>query len=61
MIRYKVYAQVVGSKFIGEVEANSPEEACAKLESEAWVNLCHQCADEIDDPQVTELTAEACP
>ena len=58
MPTYRVYAIVTGAKFLGEVEADNPEQAKYKLANEAWVNLCHYCASEIDDPQITELQAE---
>ncbi len=59
-MKYSVYAAVVGSKFIGEFEANSKEEAIALAEvsDAAWPMLCHQCSDQCSDPACTDFIAE---
>lgn len=59
MPKYRVYALYTASKFLGEFEANSKEEAVNKGEEkgDTWVSLCHQCSDEIevnDDPHTYE-------
>ena len=60
MARFRVYGLVHGSKFLGEVEANSKEEA----EEKGWkldgtyVGLCHQCASQIDDAEIHTLQLE---
>lgn len=50
MKKYAVYGVMTGSKFLGEFEANSPEEAqeMAANSEENSVCLCHQCSDEIE-------------
>jgi hypothetical protein len=60
-MKYNVYAVITGSKYIGEFEAASKEEA----EDKAWetigcdsVGLCHQCSSEIDEPTITSLNVE---
>lgn len=60
MPKYRLYATVTGGKYLGEVEAENEEEAIRKgfEGEEAWVNVCHQCARQISDPEVTEITAE---
>lgn len=58
MPRFRVYGIVSGTKFLGEVEANDAEAAKEQLADEAWVNICHHCSHEIDDPQIVELQAE---
>lgn len=60
-MKYNVYALITGSKFLGEYEADSPEEACAMAEPNADVSICHQCAKEIDDAQIDSLQAEPLP
>jgi hypothetical protein len=57
MAKFKVYGQVVGSKYLGEVEANSKEEAEIKGGNldECYVSLCHQCSRECDDPQIGDI------
>lgn len=49
-MKYLVYGRFYASKFIGEFEANSPEEAreIAESSDNNYVSLCHQCAGEID-------------
>ena len=59
MPKYSVYGVVVGTKHIGEYEANSKEEAIEMAENDAYVSLCHQCAgSEIDEPEIDELRAD---
>lgn len=60
MPRYSIYGSVCGSKYLGDFEANTPEEAKdMALNSEAaTVSLCHQCADECEDPEVVDCVAD---
>jgi len=55
MPKYRVSAKVVGSKYIGDFEAESVEEAIemAINSGECCASLCHQCSDECEDPDVT--------
>ena len=50
-MKYKVYGNYVFSKFLGEVEASSQEEAIEKALDDAQENawLCVQCAGEFED------------
>lgn len=61
MPKYAVYGKVHASKFLGEFEADSAEQAIEMgLESEAnQFCLCHQCADEIDVSENTCFEADA--
>ena len=56
-MKYKAYAVVSGSRYLGEFEANSKEEAEEMVrdthEGET-INLCWQCSKEVDDLTVTE-------
>ncbi|GKV69839.1 hypothetical protein NCCP2716_27580 [Sporosarcina sp. NCCP-2716] len=61
MPKYSIYGVVIGTKYIGEFEADSKEEA----EEMAWehdnasVSLCHHCAGkEIDEPEIDRLVVE---
>lgn len=57
---YALTAKVVGTKFLGRVEADSPEEAIAKgyeLDS-CHVSVCFECSREVEDPEITEIIAE---
>lgn len=59
-MKYHIYAKVVGSKYLGEVEANSEKEAIQKgwdLD-EACVSLCHQCSSECEDAEIEEITVD---
>ena len=61
MPKYRAFAEVIGSKVLGEVEAKDEQsaiEAAGMLDSASSVNLCHQCADECDDAQIGEITVE---
>ena len=50
MKTYRVYGLWTASKFIGEFEANSEEEAIAMAEDsdESYASLCHQCSKNLD-------------
>ena len=59
MPKYRVYGAVIGGKYLGEFEADNPEEAEQKaLNSEGYVSLCHQCARECEDAEIHEVTVE---
>lgn len=60
MPRFNVYASVVGTKYLGEFEAATKEEAAemALRSGAAHVSLCHQCTDECEDPECSDATAE---
>ncbi len=60
MATYHCYGAVVGTKYLGEVEAKSEEEAIEKafeLDT-CFVSLCHQCSSETEDPEIQEITVE---
>lgn len=57
-MKFRVYASVVGSKYLGEFEAETKEEAIKMAEADACVSLCHQCDSECEDPEIDELFAE---
>lgn len=56
MPRYRVSGTVTASKYLGEFEADSPEDAVDKaLTSDAaYVSVCHQCAHDVEDPEIHE-------
>jgi hypothetical protein len=56
--KYAVYAKVVGTKFVGEFEAESKSEAIEQASAKAHVSLCHSCAKECEDAGVDDLIAE---
>jgi ferredoxin len=60
MALYRVVGSVVASKYLGEFEADSPEQAVEMaLDSEAaCISLCHACADECSDAVIETATAE---
>lgn len=61
MAKYEVYGLIKTSKFIGEFEANSKEEAekMAWDSDEAYVSLCYHCSREFaTEIEVTEMVAE---
>lgn len=61
--KWNVHGAVHASKFIGTFEADTKEEAEAMAwDSEAsCVSVCHQCADDIEDPEVVRLITEEVP
>lgn len=58
-MKYSVTGVVTGSKYLGEFEADSKEEAIAlAMESDAIsVRLCHQCVEECEDPEIDSAEA----
>ena len=52
--------EVVASKYLGTVEAETEEEAEDKgLElGTCHVSVCHQCAVQVEDPEITEVVAQ---
>lgn len=59
MAKWDIHGRVVGSIFLGSVEAATREEAIEK----AWtlpnccVSLCHQCARQCEDAEIDKITA----
>ena len=58
MPKYNVTGAVHASTYIGEYDANTPEEAIELAYNDAGVSLCHHCARKISEPEVCELIAE---
>ena len=61
-MKYSVYALYTVSKYVGEVEAGSKEEAEEKayehLSEEMYASICHQCAQEITLGDIDSLDIE---
>lgn len=58
---YRLYAIYTGSKYLGEVEADSAEaaEEMGWEHKELHVGLCHHCAHKIDiNPDANEIQVE---
>jgi hypothetical protein len=64
MPKYRIYAVYTASKFLGDVEAATKEDAEAQgWEMDYYVGLCHQCANEVDlneDPHTMQVEATEC-
>jgi len=56
--RWRIYGRVVGSTYVGEVEAATKKEALEKGQDEAHVSFCHQCSSGCEDPEVEVTDAE---
>jgi len=57
-MKYQCTGVVTGSKYLGEVKADSEEEAKEKafaLESAFIGGLCHECSKECEDPEIHEI------
>ena len=56
-MKYACYIDIVGTKFLGEVEAKSQAEADIKAERltrNASVSLCYECSHKIGELQLGE-------
>ncbi|MEK3838670.1 hypothetical protein [Paenibacillus sp. FSL R7-0128] len=60
MPKFRIYGRVVATKYIGEFEADTKEQAerMAWDSDEAYVSVCHQCSKEVEDPEIRELEVE---
>lgn len=59
MMKWDVYATVLGSKFLGTFEAKDQEEAeKLALKANGSVNLCHECNRECEDAEIGEVKVE---
>lgn len=60
MPKFRVYGKVVATKYIGEFEAETKEQAeeMAWKSEETYISLCHQCTSEAEDPEIHELEVE---
>lgn len=60
MTKYRVYGVVSGSKYLGEFDAETEEQALemASHSDECYVTLCHYCHSECEDAEITEMVAE---
>lgn len=58
--KWDVYATVVGTKYLGEFEADTKEEAeqMAEKSNAASISLCNQCSTECEDAVVESVEAE---
>lgn len=58
-MKFSVYAIYTASQYLGEVEANSEEDAKEKAEDmEAFVSLCHECARKVDLSDVNDFEVQ---
>ena len=55
--RWSITGRVVGGKYLGEVEAETVNEAEAKGWKLASVHLCHVCAKQVEDAEIDEIQA----
>lgn len=61
MAKWRVYGKVVATKYLGEFEAETKEEAeqMARESDTASVDLCHHCVKEADGAEIASAEAEA--
>ena len=57
---YQCIGSVVGGKYLGEVQAKSPEEAIEKAyrDLDSYVSLCHKCSGECENAEIQEIILE---
>ena len=65
MPTYNVYGSIVGTKYLGQVEAESDAEALKKATSfeaqkklQAGISLCHECNRDIGNLEIDDITVE---
>lgn len=56
MKEWIVSGVVSGSKYLGKVKADTAAEAKALgWALDTYISFCHECADECEDPEVTDI------
>lgn len=60
MAKFRVYGVIRATKYIGEFEAESKEQAeqMAWDSDEGYVSVCHQCSREVEDPEIERMEVE---
>lgn len=58
MPKFHVHGSVKASKYIGEYEAKTKEEAEEMAWKDAYVSVCNQCSSQVEDPEIDELIVE---
>lgn len=59
MAKWLVYGKVSATKYLGEYEAETAEEAEEMaMEAKGYVSVCHQCDSEVSDPEIHECIVE---
>lgn len=58
MPKFSIHGVVTATKYIGEYEANSKEEAEAMAWEDAYVSVCHNCSSEVDGADIETLVIE---
>lgn len=60
MKKWQAYGVISGTKYLGEVEAETEEEAKEKAFAldAAWVSLCYQCSSQCSDPEIQDIELE---
>lgn len=59
-MKYRIYAAVKGTKYVGEIEAANMDEAeeMAQQHENLCVSFCHHCAAQLSDPMIDEVIVE---
>jgi hypothetical protein len=58
MPKFSVWGVVTGTKYLGEFEAATKEEAEQMALDGTHVSICHQCSRECEDPEVHQVHCE---
>ena len=58
MKTWRITGSVVGGKYLGEVEAETKEQAIEKGWKLANVTFCHHCSGECENAVIDEIDAE---
>lgn len=58
MPKFIVTGSVIATTYIGEYEAETKEEAEEMAWNDAGVSVCHQCARDVEEPEINELYIE---
>lgn len=56
---WRVGGSVVAGTYVGRFEALTAQEAIEKAKKQASVSVCHQCSEDISDPEIESFWAES--
>lgn len=62
MKKWSVWGKVSATKYLGKFEAETADEAeMMALDKNGSVSVCHQCCEEVTDPEIYECIVEEVP
>lgn len=58
-MKYHLHAPIMAGKWLGVFEADTPEQAIEQAMAVVDVSVCHQCCNQVEDPEIDWENVEA--